>query len=96
MMLTYGGTDQRHQIVEEILNCVCVDQTYESRNAVLSMAEDQFANYVLRTAIDVLGDCPLRERLFSMLVSNLDDLERSPYAKQIVLRVKTYMQESSY
>ena len=71
--------------------CVCIDQMYESKNAALSMAEDAYANYVLRTAIDVLEKkCPLKERLFSMLISNMEALEQSPFAKQIVLRVKTY------
>ena len=69
---------------------------YESKNAALSMAEDAYANYVLRTAIDVLEDCPLKERLFSMLISNMEALEHSPFAKQIVLRVKTYTHESGY
>ena len=63
---------------------------YESKNAALSMAEDAYANYVLRTAIDVLENCPLKERLFGMLISNMEALEQSPFAKQIVLRVKTY------
>ena len=65
-------------------------QTYEGKNTAISMAEDAYANYVLRTSLDVLEDnSPLKERLFSMLLLNMEDLERSPFAKQVVLRVKT-------
>lgn len=94
MLLSYGNTSQRHQIVEEILNCFCVDQNYVQKSAVVSMAEDSYANYVLKTALDVLEEGPLRQRLFDMLLSSLEDLEQSQYAKQIVLRVKAFAQQA--
>ena len=86
MMFTYGDVAQRRQLVEEILNA-----SYESKNAVLSMATDAYSNYVLRTAMDVLEkECPLKERLFSVLISNIEDLEQCQFAKKIVLMVKAY------
>ena len=85
MMFTYGDVAQRHQLVEEILNA-----SYESKNAVLSMATDAYANYVMKTAMDVLEECPLKERLFSVLISNIEDLEQCQFAKKIVLMVKAY------
>ena len=85
MMFTYGDVAQRHQLVEEILNA-----SYESKNAVLSMATDAYANYVLRTGLGVLEECPLKERLFSVLISNIEDLEQCQFAKKIVLMVKAY------
>lgn len=96
MMLTYGNVEQRHDIVEEILNCYCVDQDFVSKPAAVSMAEDSYGNYVVKTSLDVLQDGPQRERLFNLLISNLEDLEKSPFAKQVVLRVKTYTQDSVY
>ena len=90
MMFTYGDVAQRHQLVEEILNA-----SYESKNAVLSMATDAYANYVLRTGLGVLEECPLKERLFSVLISNIEDLEQCQFAKKIVLMVKAYTNQES-
>ena len=90
MMFTYGDVAQRHQLVEEILNA-----SYESKNAVLSMATDAYANYVMKTAMDVLEECPLKERLFSVLISNIEDLEQCQFAKKIVLMVKAYTNQES-
>lgn len=90
MMLTYGNAEQHQRFVEEMLNVVCVDQNYVSKSAVVSMAEDNYANYVLKTALDVLEEGPLRDRMFGRLLASLDELEKSPFAKQIVLRVKAF------
>ena len=92
MMFTYGDVEQRHQVVEEILNA-----SYESKNAVLSMATDAYANYVLGTAMNALEECPLKERLFRVLISNIEALEQCQFAKKIVLMVKAYtnQEESS-
>eukprot|EP00571_Detonula_confervacea_P014742 CAMPEP_0172300530 /NCGR_PEP_ID=MMETSP1058-20130122/2595_1 /TAXON_ID=83371 /ORGANISM="Detonula confervacea, Strain CCMP 353" /LENGTH=532 /DNA_ID=CAMNT_0013010331 /DNA_START=270 /DNA_END=1868 /DNA_ORIENTATION=+ len=95
MMLTYGNAEQHQRFIEEMLNCFCVDQNYASKSAVVSMAEDNYANYVLKTALDVLEEGPQREKMFSMLLSSLEDLEKSPFAKQIVLRVKAYAQDTN-
>ena len=93
-MFTYGDVAQRRQLVEEILNA-----SYESKNAVLSMATDAYGNYVLRTAMaNLLNDtkeCPLKERLFSVLISNIEDLEQCQFAKKIVLMVKAYTNQES-
>lgn len=96
MMLTYGNVEQRHKIVGEILSCYCVDQDFVSKPAAVSMAEDNYANYVVKTSLDVLQDGAQRERLFDLLISHLEDLEKSPFAKQVVLRVKAYAQDIAY
>jgi len=96
MMLTYGDAGQRQHIIEEILNCHCVDQKFVTKPAAVAMAEDSYGNYVIKTSLDVLQDGAQRERLFNLLLSNLEDLEKSPFAKQVVLRVKTYAQDSTY
>ena len=45
------------------------------------MAEDNYANYVLKTALDVLEEgSPLRERLFGILISGLEDLVSRMYS----------------
>lgn len=89
-MFTYGDVAQRHQIVEEILNA-----SYESKNAALSMATDAYANYVLRTAMDVLEECSLKKRLFSVLISDIEALEHCQFAKKVVLRVKAYTNQET-
>jgi len=96
MMLTYGDAAQRHEIIDEILNGYCIDQNFVNKSAALSMAEDAYANYVMKTVLDILEEGPKRERLFNLLLSNLGQLEQSPYAKQVILRVKTYAQQTSY
>mmetsp|Transcript_36268 Transcript_36268/g.67343 ORF Transcript_36268/g.67343 Transcript_36268/m.67343 type:complete len:628 (+) Transcript_36268:163-2046(+) len=96
MMLTYGDAGQRHAIIEEIINCYCVDQNFVNKSAAVSMSEDAYANYVMKTVLDILEEGPTRERLFDMLLSSLAELEKSPFAKQVVLRVKAYSQESAY
>lgn len=93
MMLTHGDAEQRHQIIEEILNGYCVDQNFVNTSAAVSMAEDAYANYVMKTVLDIVEEGPKRERMFGMLLSNLGELEKSPFAKQVVLRVKAYTQE---
>lgn len=93
MMLTYGDIEQRHQIIEEILNSHSVDQTFVNRSAVVSMAGDAYANYVIKTALDIIEEGPKRERLFGILLSDLGVLENSPFSKQVVLRVKAYTRE---
>mmetsp|Transcript_32043 Transcript_32043/g.61371 ORF Transcript_32043/g.61371 Transcript_32043/m.61371 type:complete len:623 (+) Transcript_32043:337-2205(+) len=96
MMLTYGDAGQRHAIIEEIINCYCVDHNFVNKSAAVSMSEDAYANYVMKTVLDILEEGPTRERLFDMLLSSLTELEKSPFAKQVVLRVKAYTQESAY
>ncbi len=95
MMLTYGIQEQRHRIIDDMLNCFCVDEHNNSKSAVVFMAEDAYANYVLRTALDIIEKGAQREKMYGMLLSSLDDLELSPYAKQIVMRVKAYAQDSN-
>jgi len=89
MMLTYGDVEQRCQVIEEILNGYCVDQHGVNRSAAVSMAGDAYANYVMKTVMDTIEEGPTRERLFDMLLSNLGMLEKSPFARQVVLRVKS-------
>ncbi|KAL7528134.1 hypothetical protein ACHAXR_003761 [Thalassiosira sp. AJA248-18] len=74
MMLKYGDATQRHQIIEEILVGYCVDENFASKSAAVSMAENAFANYVVKTSLDVLEEGPQKERMFNMLLSSVDDL----------------------
>ena len=53
------------------------------------MCQDAYANYVCKTALEVLPEGPQRERMCGILIANLGELEASQYSKQIVLRVKT-------
>ena len=40
------------------------------------MAEDNYANYVLKTALDVLEEGPQKERLFGILLLSVEELVR--------------------
>lgn len=54
----------------------CVDLNCVKKSAVVSMAEDAYANYVLQTALDILKEGPIRERLLQMLLPCLPELVR--------------------
>ncbi|KAL7537460.1 hypothetical protein ACHAWF_005775 [Thalassiosira exigua] len=95
MMLTYGDEDQQRRIVDAILTSYCMDQNFANKCAAVSMAEDAYANYVVKTALDVLPEGPQRDQIFAVLLANLEDLEKSQFAKQVVLRAKAYAQRES-
>ena len=50
------------------------DEYFVNQPAVVSMAKDAFANYVIKTSLDVLEDGPQRENMFHQLLSSLDEL----------------------
>eukprot|EP01082_Thalassiosira_pseudonana_P007946 g7133.t1 g7133 contig23:1941255-1942835(-) len=91
-MLQHGDVAQRKKILQEMLNCFCVDKE-RTVSAVVSMAEDQYANYVLKKAMDAIDQGEQRVQMFDTLADSLAELEESPYAKQIVIRVKSYLQQ---
>ncbi|KAL3807999.1 hypothetical protein ACHAXA_011161 [Cyclostephanos tholiformis] len=91
-MLRLGDDRQRQQIVQEMLNCFCVDHYNVTENAVLSMSKDPYANYVVKTALKVLQEGEQRDRLFSILLSHQADLEEVPFAKHIVAMLNTHRQ----
>lgn len=66
------------------------DRNYAENHAPIALAQDSYANYVMKTVLDLLEEGPKRERMFGMLMTNLEELEKTPYSKQIVLRVRTY------
>lgn len=55
----------------------CLDQNCVENSAAVSLSEDAYANYVMRTVLDVVEDCQRRDRLYDMLVSNLEELVRN-------------------
>mmetsp|Transcript_34568 Transcript_34568/g.60797 ORF Transcript_34568/g.60797 Transcript_34568/m.60797 type:complete len:316 (-) Transcript_34568:1007-1954(-) len=89
-MLRLGDANQRQKIVQQMLDCFCVDQHYETESAVVSMSKNAYANYVVKTALEVLEEGQQRDQLYSELLSNLAELEVVPFAKHIVAKVKTY------
>jgi len=54
------------------------------------MSKNAYANYVVKTALEVLEEGQQRDQLYSELLSNLAELEVVPFAKHIVAKVKTY------
>ena len=76
-MLRLGHASQRERIVQEILQCFCTDQYSQTESAAVSMSKNPYGNYVIKTALDVLEEGELRERLYNELLSNLAELVRS-------------------
>lgn len=70
MMLTYGDVGQRRAIVDEVVDVVGDD----GERAAVSMAGNAYANYVLKTVLDILEEGPTRERLFGTLIASLPEL----------------------
>lgn len=88
-MLKNGSPYQRRQIVEEMLKVVDGNKkNTEQTSAVVLMATNAYANYVVKTALDVVEDSDLREQLYFVLRSNLAHLNDFPFAKHIVTKVK--------
>ena len=56
------------------LQCFCLDQNNETESAVVSMAKDPYANYVVKTALEVLEESDQRDELYSELLANLAEL----------------------
>lgn len=57
--------------------------------AVVSMSMDEFANYVVKRALDTLTkNGELIKELQEVLMSNLNSLEGSQFAKHIVQRLR--------
>lgn len=77
VMLRLGNASQRERIVQEILQCFCTDQYSQTESAAVSMSKNPYGNYVIKTALEVLEEGELRERLYSELLSNLAELVRS-------------------
>ncbi|KAL7428690.1 hypothetical protein ACHAXH_002001 [Discostella pseudostelligera] len=88
-MLRLGDVNQRHQIVQAMMNCIIVNEYNEPECAAISMAKDPYANYVVNTALKVLERGQQRDELFHVLQCKLDELEVVQFAKQIVATIKT-------
>jgi hypothetical protein len=49
------------------------------------MAKDPFANYVVKTALEVIEEGDQKDKLFTMLLSHQSGLEDVPFSKHIVM-----------
>lgn len=94
MLVTHGDAKQRQEIIDEMINCNFADDDVGSKSAVVAMAGDTYGNYVVKTSLSVVEEGPQRERLFKTLLSSLEELETTPYAKKVLLQVKKYAEES--
>ena len=56
------------------MQCFCVDQYDETESAAVSMSKNAYANYVVKTALEVLEEGRQRDQLYSELLSNLAEL----------------------
>eukprot|EP00970_Alexandrium_tamarense_P003613 scaffold569_cov220-Alexandrium_tamarense.AAC.4 len=75
-MLRFGDASQREKIVQEMLDCSSMDRDYNKTSGVVSMAQDAYANYVVRTALEAVEIGEQRDKLFEVLISSLDKLVR--------------------
>eukprot|EP01082_Thalassiosira_pseudonana_P015105 g13592.t1.3.5e17418b g13592 g13592.t1 contig82:79516-81229(+) len=73
-MLRHGDADQRKKIVQRMLDCSFMDKDFIKKSGVVSMAEDAYANYVLKTVLEVLEEGEQRDALFAVLASSLEEL----------------------
>ncbi|KAL3772927.1 LOW QUALITY PROTEIN: hypothetical protein ACHAW5_005911 [Stephanodiscus triporus] len=73
-MLRLGDAHHRQEIVQEMLSCFCVDHCNETQSAILSMSKDPYANYVVKTALEVLEEGPQRDQLYAVLLSHQAEL----------------------
>ncbi len=53
-----------------------MDRDYNKTSGVVSMAQDAYANYVVRTALEAVEIGEQRDKLFEVLISSLDKLVR--------------------
>lgn len=120
-MLRLGDANQRHQIVQEMMNvsfgdelffhlstvqdasshrpsfsiqCLIVNEYHETESAVISMAKDPYANYVVNTALKVLENGQLRDELYFLLQSKLNELVSSTY--DVPMPSKFYIAQRSH
>jgi hypothetical protein len=56
--------------------CSSMDRDYNKTSGVVSMAQDAYANYVVRTALEAVEIGEQRDKLFEVLISSLDKLVR--------------------
>jgi len=73
-MIRLGNAEQRQSIVRELLTCFCLDENNETESAVVSMSKDSYGNYVVKTSLELLDDCELRNQLYSELQANIAEL----------------------
>lgn len=64
--------------------CV-VDGRNERESVVVSMAKDPFANYVVKTALEVIEEGEEKDKLYAKLLSHQAELEDVPFSTHIVL-----------
>lgn len=91
-MFKNGSFQQRKKIVDKMLNAF-VTEHHGTVNAAVLMAKNPYGNYVVKTALDVLEVGEQRDRLYNMLLSSFDDLDKSQYAKHIVVRLRSFAEE---
>ena len=56
------------------IQCLVVNKYNETESALISMAKDPFANFVVNTALKVLESGQLRDELYLLLLSKLHEL----------------------
>ena len=49
------------------------------------MSKDPFANYVVKTALEVIEEGEQKDKLFAMLLSHQAELDDVPFSKHIVM-----------
>jgi len=80
-LLKYGNTTQRNTVVNEMLKEV------DGCSVVLWMVRDAYANYVVQTTLDVLGEGSERDRLMEELQCHSTQLRNFTFAKHIVAKL---------
>jgi hypothetical protein len=66
--------------------CSSMDRDYNKTSGVVSMAQDAYANYVVRTALEAVEIGEQRDKLFDVLISSLDKLVRDGEMQDMTLK----------
>lgn len=80
-LLKYGNSAQRNIMVKEMLKEV------DGSSVVLWMVRDAYANYVVQTTLDVLGEGDERTKLMEELNCHSTQLRNFTFAKHIVAKL---------
>lgn len=85
-VLVHGEPQHRVKLLEEMLIDTRSDEA--GYCCLIELAKDPIANYVVNRAIEV-SESDYKERICNLILSNRQELSKSPYAKYVLQRVAT-------
>ncbi|KAL7465789.1 hypothetical protein ACHAXS_006109 [Conticribra weissflogii] len=74
MMLKRGTESQRRTLIQEMLDNMCIDDRGNAQSAIVTMSMDCYANYVVKTVIDVAESGNQKDQIYGLLAPQLNEL----------------------